>query len=379
MVDKIEEKLSIAKSKLILNQPFFASIICKMPIERDDSVGTMGTNGRWIKYNADFVDKLSMDELLFVLCHEVGHVMFVHPFRRQHRHPLGWNIAGDYVINDMLVNDKVGTMPKMGLLDHDLVQKAGGTTDGVYELLSDKLKQGPSEYTPGEGGMPLDKCDDAGGDPAEQAEAEAEARVMIAQAAQIAKAEGKLNGTLARLVEYTLKPKVVWQDVLRRFVSARAKVDLTYARPKRRFLAADLFLPSLGGESMGDILIAVDCSGSISEKDLNEFATEIKAIKDDVRPAHIHVLYFDSRVSHYDKFAQDEDLHVEAHGGGGTAFSPIFAYAEAMEITPECCVVLTDLCCSDFGPPPSYPTLWVSNYSSDAPWGEVVMMKDKVN
>jgi len=380
MAENTADKMSRAKSKLIMFHPFFAAIICSLPISEDNAIPTMATNGKWIKYNSAFVDNLSIEELVFVLCHEVGHIMFVHPFRRQHRDPLGWNVAGDYIINDLLVADSVGSMLVNGLHDPELVKKGGGTTDGVYDLLPNQMKDGSmSGWGPGGKGMPLDQCVDSGGDPAEQAAAEAEARVMVAQAAQAAKNQGKLSANLQRLVDYALRPKVPWQDVLRRFISTKAKTEYTFARPKRRFLADDLYLPSLGGQRMGDILVAVDCSGSIGQEELNVFAAEMRAIKEDCLPNAMHVLYFDSEVCHYDKFDSDAELQVAPHGGGGTAFSPIFRYADKHGIEPVCCVVLTDLYCSDFGPPTDYPTMWVSTHSDKAPWGEVILMKDRIN
>lgn len=376
MTDHVAEKISKAKAKLVLGQPFFASIICNLPITEDNTIPTMATNGKWVKYNRDFVDAMTLDETMFVLCHEVGHVMFTHMHRRQHRDPRKWNIAGDYVINDLLVNEGIGSMPKGGLLDPNIVKAGGGTTDGVYAILPDNPNSGgPS--TDGYNGTGIDECVDADGDDADKAQSEAETRIMVAQAAQVAKMQGKLSAGLARLVDEVVSPQVPWQDVLRRFVSTKAKVDYSFARPKRRFLAQGLYLPSLSGERMGQILIAVDCSGSIGEHEIAEFAAEIRAIKEDCLPTEMHVVYFDSKVSHHDVFDQNDELEVAPHGGGGTAFSPIFRYAEENGIDPVCCVVLTDLCCNDFGPAPHYPVLWVSNYSDEAPWGEVVMMRNK--
>jgi predicted metal-dependent peptidase len=97
-------------------------------------------------------------------------------------------------------------------------------------------------------------------------------------------------------------------------------------------------------------------------------------LKEDGNPTALHVVYFDSEVSHYEYFGRDDEVHIEAHGGGGTAFSPIFKYLDNNGINPVACIVLTDLCCNDFGDMPDYPVLWVSNHSDKAPWGEVVKM-----
>lgn len=373
MSTAIQEKLSKAKANLILDHPFFASIICAAPMIEDANLNppTMATNGKWIKFHPQFVQDCTVRELIFVLCHEVGHCMFGHMFRRGQRDPLKWNIAGDYIINDMLVGDNVGDMPKGALHDSNLVAAGHGTTDGVYDLLPDNQGSGPG------GGLPdqFDTCEDAGGDAAQQAQAEAEMKVTIAQAAQAAKMCDKLGARLKRLVDLALKPKVSWKDVLRRFVSARAKVEYSYARPKRRFLAEDLYLPSLGGQAMGDLVVAVDCSGSIGQQELAEFAAEMRAIKEDCLPANLHVIYFHHEVARVDSFSQDEELEVRPAGSGGTAFSPIFAEIDNRDLDPVACVVLTDLECNDFGPAPYYPTLWVSTSRDQAPWGEIVMMK----
>jgi predicted metal-dependent peptidase len=100
----------------------------------------------------------------------------------------------------------------------------------------------------------------------------------------------------------------------------------------------------------------------------------MNAVKDWLNPSKLHVIYFDSEVCHYDSFGQEDQLHVEPHGGGGTAFSPVFRHMAKNGIEPVATVFLTDLCCSDFGPAPDHPVLWVSTHDGEAPFGEVVRM-----
>lgn len=365
-----EAKLSRAKSKLVMYHPFFATIVCNLPIIEDRAIPTMATNGKRILYNPDFVDSMTTDNTIAVLCHEVGHCMFNHMFRRGTRNAKRWNIAGDYVINDMIVTDDIGTLPDGALIDSQLVQQGNGTTEGVYALLPEDAGDDDGSYA----GTSIDLCEDAPGDASEQAQAEAEMRVTLVQAARVAKSAGKLSASLARLVDEALAPKVDWRVVLRNFLTAKAKVDLTYARPNRRFLTHDIIMPSMSGEALGEIVVAVDCSGSIGAKEIAEFASEIAAIHQDCQPTKVHVVYFDSAVSHYESYEPDDQLDIRPHGGGGTAFSPIFRYITKNAIDPAACVVLTDLWCSDFGPQPHYPVLWVSNARDTAPWGDVVMM-----
>jgi predicted metal-dependent peptidase len=331
-----------------------------------------------VKFNPDFCEKLSDEELKFLVAHECMHPMLEHPFRRGERDIRRWNKAGDYVINQLLVDENMGKMPEGGLYDNDIWQQGNGTTDGIYKVL-------PAEED-GEGGVgsvggqgdPLDECLDADGSPAEQEQNAAEWKVKVAQAAQAAKMMGKMSAGVERFVGTVLQPKVDWREVLQRFVEKCKDDTRSWARPNRRFLSQGMYLPSTSGEAMGELVVAVDCSGSIGQEEIDQFASEVLTIKEDSNPSAIHVVYFDSEVSHYDKFTRDDEVHITPHGGGGTAFSPVFEYLEKHNIEPVACVFLTDLYCSDFGNEPAYPTLWVTtdSNSTDAPFGEVVVMND---
>jgi predicted metal-dependent peptidase len=131
----------------------------------------------------------------------------------------------------------------------------------------------------------------------------------------------------------------------------------------------------MGGQAMGRVLVAIDCSGSVSQEEKAAAWAELMAIRQDCNPAVIDVMYFDSTVSAHDTFTSEEDPRMrEQVRTGGTAFSPIFRDAENLESPPVCCVVLTDLICYDFGPEPGYPVLWITTSATEAPWGEVVEM-----
>jgi predicted metal-dependent peptidase len=371
-----QQKVMKAKAQLVLLQPFFATILFNLPIVEDNTIPTMATNGMSIRWSREFVDKLSIDEVKFVLCHEVGHCIFQHMYRKGSRQHKRWNQAGDYVINDLLVKEGIGSMPEGGLHNPGLVQAANGYTEGVYDLLPD-LPDGGGGGSNGHGD-PMDDCEDAPGESADQAAQAAEMQVRVAQAAQAAKACGQMSSNIQRLVDTVLKPKVDWREVLRRFVASKAKNESSFARPKRRFISQDLYLPSLSGEQLGEICVAIDCSGSVDEKELAMFFAELRAIKEDMLPERLHVIYFDHQVSHVDSFERDEEFTQHQPTTGGTAFSPIFRKITEIGSQPEACVVLTDLVCSDFGPTPPYPVLWITTDQTETPWGEVVEMHQNV-
>ena len=369
----VTKRISKAKTALILEHPFIGSVALNMPMSIDNSVPTAATNGKRVLFNEEFCNGLSDEELKFLVAHECMHPMLEHNFRRGERDAYKWNQAADYVINKLLTDEGIGKMPEQGLLDETIYLNGGGTSDGIFNLLPDTPDDGQGN---GGQGQPLDSCEDGQGSPAEVSQQQAEWKVKVAQAAQSAKMMGKMSAGLERLVDAILKPKVDWRDVLQRFVVKCRSDQRSWARPNRRFLSQGLYLPSVSGESLGEIAFAVDCSGSIGQDEINQFASEITTVWQDQRPTKVHVIYFDSEVSHYDEFEQEDEPVVKPHGGGGTAFSPVFKYMMEHGIEPVACIFLTDLCCDDFGDAPDYPVLWVSTHDDKAPFGEVVMMED---
>ena len=391
----LEIRLAKARTQLVLKHIFLASVALKLKSIVDANVPTAQTNYTCIKYGLDFCEPLTDGQLVFLVAHEVMHVVLSHDVRLGNRDHQLFNIAADYVINQILVEDGVGgevsdgrRVPTQfiegGCLNPDIFKAGGGTTEGVYAYLLQELEGkgnlnhlgiGDASGTGDPGGTGMD-IEPFNGTPEEAAAIERDSKIQVAQAAQAAKMAGKLSAGMERFIGMLFEATVDWREVLQRFMIKAKSDDRSWARPNRRFISQGMYLPSSDGEVMGEIAFAVDCSGSIGEKELTQFASEIYAVKESGNPKAIHIVYFDSSVSHYDKFtSDDDDLQIKPHGGGGTAFSPIFEYLTENDVDPQVCVVLTDLCCSDFGPEPDYPVLWVTNHSTEAPWGEVVEMK----
>jgi predicted metal-dependent peptidase len=363
---ELSKRLSKAKTALVLEHPFIGNVAMNMPFKISEDVPTAATNGKQVLFNPDFCADLNDEEMKFLIAHECMHPMMEHNFRRQNRDPRKWNQAADYVINKLLVDEHIGKMPDCGLLSDDIYNAGNGTSDGIYNILPE-TQEGEND--------PLDNCMDGEGSPAEQEQQAAEWKVKVAQAAQAAKMMGKMSAGLERMVESILQPKVHWSDVLQRFIVKHKTDDRSFARPNRRFIQQGMYLPSVTGEALGEMAFAIDCSGSIGQEEIDQYAAEILKVQQDHHPQKLHIIYFDSEVCHYDVYEQGEPPVIKPHGGGGTAFSPVFQYMRDNDINPVACVFLTDLCCNDFGDAPEYPVLWVSTHSDQAPFGEIVMME----
>ena len=363
------KRLSKAKTSLILEHPFIGSVALNMPMSLSDEVPTAATNGKRVLYNPDFIEPLTDEELKFLVAHECLHPMLEHNFRRGARDPKKWNKAADYVINQLLVDEGIGAFIEGGCLDQNIYTNGGGTSDGIYNMLPDS-DEGDDD---GPGGAGND-LEDGEGSQAEQAQEAAEWKIKVAQAAQAAKMMGKLSANMARLVDEVLKPNVDWRDRLRQFVQKAKTDERSFARPNRRFLSQGLYMPSITGEALGEMVFAVDMSGSIGQDEANQYGAECRVVYEDGKPIKLHLVFFSHEVCAHDAIGRDDEFVFNPRGGGGTAFSPVFKYIEEQGIEPAGIVFLTDLYCHDFGDAPDCPVLWVTTGATSAPFGEVVEM-----
>jgi predicted metal-dependent peptidase len=377
--DHLKQKLSSAKTALVDDNPFIASLLCSQRVTWDEKLDppTMVSDGHMLTVCPDHVAKLSAQELRWALANITMRMVFSAHLRSRvgQRDPVKWDIACDIVINAMLMNEKrdgrstVGTVWDTAIRDDRAYEAGGKTIEGVYAKLPDPT---PEQEGNRQGVIIFD------GSEAEMTEKEARLHVQIAQARDVARAAGNLSESMARFVGVELTPRIRWQDVLRDFFTKRMATEMSWARPSRRGLSQGLLRPGKDGTGMEEIAVAVDLSGSVTPSELQEFLTELRAIKVDCVPSVVHVIYFAGDVTHYESFTQDDELLLHPKGTGGTAFSPIFRYMRDHDIEPAACVVLTDLYCGDFGSTPAYPVLWVSTGApGPTPFGQVTMLREQ--
>lgn len=197
---------------------------------------------------------------------------------------------------------------------------------------------------------------------------------------------GRMGGKIPRQIGDLLEPKVDWRDVLREFVSSttRGNDEYTWRKMNKRYLANDYYLPSMENNSIGEVVVAIDTSGSIGEQQLNEFATELASIVDVVSPEAVRIIWWDYDV-HGEQYFKPEHYSniaslLKPVGGGGTRVSSVSHYISQHKINAECVIVFTDgYVESDIEWNISSPTLWMitENKNLDVPSGKKVMVNDE--
>ncbi len=367
----VKEKMLKARAMLILDAPFFASIILRLPYIENNTIPTMATDGTMIIYNSDFVKSLTLDEVKGVLCHEAMHIINLHHTRRQSRSPELWNIATDYSINQ-IIEDAGLKLPKLRLRDAKYDEK---TAEEIYNLLPDDI----SSLLNGNIGAVLDYSGQERNSRPSQSEIkqhEQEVKIMVNQAKQIAKNQGNIPDSLKRLIDNILETTIPWKEVLSRFLTETISNDYTWKSPNKRYINQGIYLPSLNDPEIGgEIAFICDTSGSISNKEMNMAGSEIYSVLTMFNYLTLRVLYVDCKFQGEQIFEVNDNINLEPIGNGGTSFVPGFEYLKREDIEVACVVYITDGCCNDFPQYPDYPVLWLlteKNINFKPPFGEII-------
>lgn len=401
--DKIQHKLAAARTRLILDKPFLGALVLRMPLQLADPAWceTATTDAKKIYYNYEYIKALHTSETQFVLAKQALHCALSHFARRSHRVKHRWELACDYAVNPLLVEEGFTAPP--GTLIEDSF--SGMTAEEIYCCLQDK-DDGDQESTKNEAEGndestdPTERGDtkkseqqqssgasstsdkDNQGSPRppplsqqEQDNLTVQWQQRLAGAAQQAQQAGKLGAGMARMVEFMLQPKLPWRALLAKYMVATARDDYNYARPSSRRGDPSIF-PSLRSSQV-NLVVALDVSGSIGDKEMKQFLSEIDAIKGQLR-ARISLLACDAELAQGAPWIfeswEEFKLPKTFTGGGGTDFRPVFNWVEKQDQTPELLVYFSD-CVGKFPEyQPNYSVIWLVKGRAQVPFGQRIQL-----
>ena len=340
-------RIQKARTALLLDHPFFGTLLFRLGARACSSIATMATDGVSLYFNPEFVETLSSAELIGTLAHEVMHPALQHHTRRAGRSPKRWNMACDYAINPML-RDAGLTLPKDVLYEARFLDMSA---EEIYNLLEaeennssqdqdgDVGDQGENAQAGEESRSRNEDTDtvqvpqtaggigqvlDAATDTLDGATVEEQARewqMAVQQAENVARLAGKMPTGAIRGLEASKAANVDWRELLRRAWSETIPADYSWARPNRRHIWSGLYLPGITSQGGGEVAIAVDCSGSIHARQLGLFEAEVRSILAGQQPQLVHVLYFDAAVHRYETYQAGQPIHLTPVGGGGRIFA----------------------------------------------------------
>jgi predicted metal-dependent peptidase len=393
---KAWKKMEKARCQLLMRYPFFGILSLKLGLTESKHIPTAAVNNTTMYFNPEFIDGLSLDQVIGLNAHEVMHPALGHISRLTSKDPRFWNMAADHVINLMLLQENF-VLPDGGLHESRFKDMSA---DEVYEILMKEAKEnGGDGQGQGQGDGSGTSTDDEGNTimndqpgfdqmlppkPGQDTkssleEQEGDWKSSVIQAAQSAKQRGHLPAGMERYIEGVLNPVVPWQDELRHFVESKCKNTYTFFPSSRRWLNRGLCLPRQDGLAMGDLVIAVDTSGSCWHA-LERFASEINSILDLFQP-RITVVYCDAEIGDVEVIEPGEgEVEFKMTGGGGTAFEPVFEWVEQeADCDPACMIFFTDMYGSFPKEAPEYPVMWavVDDWQGEQPFGSMIKIKEE--
>lgn len=384
-----ETRLTKTRIKLLLDRCFYGNLALHLKLERNDSVPTMATDGKNILYNEEFVRSLENWELEYVMCHEILHVVFYHLTRRDNREQTRWNMAIDYATNSILYKE-FGKNPKGALYNpkftdmsaEQIYNKIPNFNDKQGNIVSNDIitieldKDGNVKKVNGEKVKDYDAHNDIQGSKQEREELEKDWKIQTTKSFHQAKMQGKTPNGMDIFIKELMQPKLDWRSMMKQFVVSIAKSDYSWLPPNKRFIHRGMYLPSITGESLGDVVVIVDNSGSTLNYQ-ERFFSECNGLLQQY-DMNLHLIVVDMEIQSYEVYHKGDELKKQYKGGGGTDLTVAFDEIKNKFINPSVVVCLTD----GYTPYPDreeYPTLWVLTEDSleldKIPFGQKVRVE----
>ena len=392
-MSNIVEKLTTARVGLLLKAPFFGNMATRMKmIESSDWCPTAATNGRDFYYNTKFVEKLSVKKLEFLFGHEILHCVLDHFGRLGSRIPQLANIAQDFAVNQILVDERVGEKITEVPICYDAKYR-GMAWEEIYDDLYGKAEKIPLDQLLKQLGSVLDehiKEGDGEGDdnkngkgrPTISKEDAQKIRDEIKEAmiqSAAAAGAGKTPAGIQRLIKDLTEPKMNWRQLVRQEIQSIVRNDYSFARPSRKGWQTGAILPGMIPDVTIDVAVGMDMSGSIGDDDAKTFLSEIKGIMDQYEDFKINLWCFDTEIYNHQEVTQDNShalVEYQPQGGGGTMFEANWEFMKEQGIVPKKFIMFTDgYPCGSWGDPDYCDTLFIvkGNTSAEAPFGQTVI------
>ena len=393
-MDPIIDKLTTARVGLLLKAPFFGNMATRMRlIDASDWCPTAATNGRDFMYNRDFVTKLSVKKLEFLFAHEICHAVFDHFGRVGSRDRMLSNIAQDYAVNQILVDERIGEKITEVQICYDSKYR-GKAWEEIYDELYEKaekismpellkqlgdlLDEHLKEEGPGEGGDKEGKGNRPSISKEDAQKIRDEIKEAMIQSAAAAGA-GKVPAGIQRMIKDLTEPKMNWRELVRMNIQSIVRNDYSFSRPSRKGQMSGAILPGMKQDETIDVAIGIDMSGSIGQEDATVFLSEVKGIMDQYQDFAIDIWCFDTDIYNHQRITHDNDqdlLEYEPQGGGGTDFMANWEFMKEQGLQPKKFIMFTDgYPCGEWGDENYCDTLFIvkGNKDCEAPFGQTVI------
>ena len=397
-------RMTEERALLIKNNPFFGHLSMGLQLACAPCK-TACTDGSRLIFDPAFAEKLSDQELQFVILHEVLHCVFRHCIRGKGLHSVLYNIACDIVVNStilamwgqesmMIAGEKAMHLAPDGKEGREynaeeiyqmLIHQ--NHTNGIYQMQTDQNNANKSSQmqTNNEGfeKSSFDRHDIWQGI-CDKAQLQDNWNRKIQSAfRQCGDSTGMPQQVRTIVQDIAHRSGLNWKQLLHDFLQSDT-YDYNFLPPDCRYAFSDFYLPAYNmdeeHQTADDIWVCIDTSGSVTGEELTCTMAEIL---DAMRQAGLkgRISFFDSNITEPEPFEFENDLkNLTTQGGGGTSFHIIFRYLKEKLYPdlPRAILIFTD----GYARFPeekaalNVPVLWLicKGGNADVPWGQVIQL-----
>jgi len=361
---KLDEKISQAKAKLLVEYPYFGTLASRVELVVDDNIEAFKSDGKVLRYKEGYLLDLKVDELEFILANAAMHKSLSYENRKNNRSGRLWQMATDISINSMLLENGM-SMPN-GAIYRKIFD--GMYAEEIYAQLKDEILRDDEELE-----YEADDKDDVEKKFQDEILQEQlfaqEALGLLEQEVNI----GEAPKSIERFFKLEYLSNIDWRDELRLALEKYFQDDYTLLPPSKKLLSYGIYLPS-SISTRFRLVIAIDSSGSIDEELLNQFLSEVNFLMDLIQNYQIELIVCDDKVRSHKTFYSGEALELDLIGGGGTNFCPVFSYVDDNFDDVELLLYFSDLDGVFPDKEPSYEVKWISSSTKDIPFGNIVKL-----
>jgi predicted metal-dependent peptidase len=331
--------------------------------EKDLSKIESGT----INLNQKYLDKpnYTHNNLTFLICHELLHILNKHGLRIENRIPEIWNVAADHVIEVFLrsLSGSIEPFQNRYNIIQPIIDDLGYscTVEQAYDWLINHVKIiGISVKSDGDGVDVIEVTDAKGNilfttdmiqninnttNSEEDAAIQHQIEQFVSEARAIlenVKQKGDVSGNLSSYLTEILKVEIPWEKLVEKSIKTNVIMkpdERNWRQLNKFFIPHHITLPGYSfiedHEGTGRLIIGGDTSGSITDKNLKKFSyvvqnsmmhfKEVWLFTHDVHIQQVKI--FDKQnIDEFYKFIKNEGYR----GRGGTSHRYLFDEIQKM-------------------------------------------------
>lgn len=374
----LQDKISKAKAKLLVDFPFFGSLASKVELVLNDDIEAFKANDSKLEYSSMFIDGASVPEIEFALANSAMHAALKHENRKNNRSGWLWQMATDYAINDMLVDSGL----ERPYQAHYNKRFEGLYAEEIYALLKDDLLRDDELEYEADNADQVQENDEKKNEQHKDQNRSTEQILddqlfeeFVLSEIEKEKNDSRFPDALKRFFNIEPDGKINWRDELRDAIDRYARDDFVMMPPNKKYIYSGFYLPSATSETF-KLTVAIDSSGSIDDELLSEFLSELNFLMLSVAKYKIDLLVCDEKIRKHKVFYSGDELDVEITGGVGTDFRPVFSYIEENLENTNLLLYFSDLNGVFPNSEPNYEVKWVTKSEIKPLFGNVILMDE---